>query len=228
MRKLPVVTGVFVAGALAVAACGGSSTPTVPAVTLPSVPPVNVPTLPPINLPSSLPSFEIPSSFVLPSFAIPSFNGDPDLAAKFPKTIGSATVSTPQTALYADVFASFGGDTETAQQFAAAMTSIGVNPATVSYGTASVDLTDTDTISAIRTPGYSANQFLAALPQISQMLSPENGAPSISTTTIAGKTVTVATDPDENVTYYFPSGDTVWTTDASDPSDLAAIFGAIQ
>jgi hypothetical protein len=231
MRKLPVVTGVFVAAALVVAACGGSSTPTVPAVNRPSLPAVNLPsslpTLPPINLPSSLPSFQIPSSFALPSFAIPSFNGDPDLAAKFPKTIGGATVSTPETALYADLFA-FGGNTESAQQFAAAMTSIGVNPATVSYGTASVDLNESDHIQAIRTPGYSGSQFLAALPQISQILSPQNGLPTISTTTIGGKTVTVATDADEITTYYYPSGDIVWTTDATDPSDLAAIFGAIQ
>ena len=233
MRKLSVVSGVFVAAALIVAACGGTASPTSPAVNIPTLAPVNVPSLPPVNLPSiaipslSLPSFQIPSSFALPSFAIPSFTGDPDLAAKFPKTIGGAEVSTPETALYADLFA-FGGNNETAQQFAAAMTSIGVNPATVSYGNATVDLNESDQIQAIRTPGYSANQFLAALPQLSQLLAPQNGVPTVSTTTIGGKTITVTTTPDEIVSYYYPSGDTVWTTDATDPSDLAAIFGAIQ
>lgn len=230
MRKLPVLSGVFVAASLVVAACSGTTTPTIQPINVPTLPPINLPTLPPINLPTlppiNLPSFPI-GSFALPSFAIPSFNGDPDLAAKFPTTIGSATVSTPQTALYSELFA-LGGNTESAQQFVAAMTSIGINPATVSYGSADVQLNDADSIVAIRTPGYSATQFLSALPQLSQILDPQNGVPAVSTTTIGGKTVTVTTTPDEIVTYYFPSGDTIWTTDATDPSDLTAIFTALQ
>ena len=226
MRKLPFVSGAVIAVALAVSACGGTAAPTVPAVVvpsiaIPSIPAIVVPTLP-VGVPT-LPS----GSFVLPSFAIPSFAGDPTLAAKFPTTVGGKPVSTPQTALYGSLF-QFTGGTYEAQQFAAAMTSIGVDPNTVSYGAATVELSETTNITAIRTPNYSAAQFLAALPQLTAIFSPDEPAPVIGQVSIAGKTITTATDADETTTYYYASGDTIWTTSASDPADLTAVFTAIQ
>jgi len=221
MRKLPVLSGAFVAAALVVAACTGTTTPTIPPVNIPSL------AVPSFAIPSiAIGSFAIPS-FAIPSFAIPSFTGDPTLAAKFPTTVGGKTVSPPQTALYASIFTAFGGSYDS-QRFVQAMTSIGIDPNTVSYGTATVDLTTTTVISAIRTPNFSAAQFLSELPQISALLQPDQPAPTVGQVTIAGKTVTTTTDADEKVTYYYPSGDTVWTTDATVPADLVAIFTAIQ
>src|SRR6476659_2714069 len=131
MRRLPVLSGVLAAAALSVAACGGTPA----ASSLPTIPPINVPTLPPINVPTIPPL----GSFTIPSFAIPSFAGDQELVAKFPKTINGQTVSPPESALHAEIFASFGG-AEEAAQFAQAMTTIGANPANVSYATADVTL----------------------------------------------------------------------------------------
>jgi len=216
MRKLPILSGALVGAALLVAACGGgSTTPTVPPVNVPSlaIPSFVIPTLPPV------PSIAIPTlpsgSFAIPSFAIPSFNGDPTLAASFPKTVGGQTVSQVQTALYAELFSAFGGgNSEDAQRFAQSMTAIGVDPNTVSYGSAHVQLADSDTITAIRAPGYPAAQ-------------PDQPAPIVGQVSIGGKTVTTFTDSDEKVTYYYPSGDTIWTTDSTNPTDLAAIFAAL-
>jgi len=229
MRKLPILSGALVGAALLVAACGGgSTTPTVPPVNVPSlaIPSFVIPTLPPV------PSIAIPTlpsgSFAIPSFAIPSFNGDPTLAASFPKTVGGQTVSQVQTALYAELFSAFGGgNSEDAQRFAQSMTAIGVDPNTVSYGSAHVQLADSDTITAIRAPGYPAAQFLAAVPQLEAILQPDQPAPIVGQVSIGGKTVTTFTDSDEKVTYYYPSGDTIWTTDSTNPTDLAAIFAAL-
>ena len=222
MRKLPVLSGALVGAALVVAACGGgSTTPTVPPVTIPSF------SIPSISIPSiSIPSFAIPS-FATGSFALPSFAGDPTLAAKFPTTVGGKAVTPPHTALYSSIFESFGGAYE-AQRFAAAMASIGVDPSTVSYGAAEVDLTDTTSITAIRTPNYSAAQFLTALPGLTAIFSPDEPAPTVGQVSIAGKTITTLTDASENTTYFYASGDTIWTTDATDPGDLTAVFTAIQ
>ena len=107
------------------------------------------------------------------------------------------------------------------------MAAIGVDPNTVSYGGAQVQLADADSITAIRAPGYPAAQFLAAIPQLLVILEPDKPAPTVGTVSIGGKTVTTFTDSSETVTYYYPSGDTIWTTDATNPADLAAIFTAL-
>ena len=239
MRKF-LVSGVFIAGALAAAACSGTTTPTVPPINVPTLPPVNVPTLPPINLPTLPPinlptlpplgSFAIPS-FAFPSFAIPSFNtnGDPDLAAKFPTTIGGQPVTNVQTFRLMDLFTSF-GETEAAQTFSQAMTALGVDPNTVTTGSGDATVNgNSDTITAFRAPGVSASQFLTALPQIAQALDPTQAQPTVGSANIGGKTVTTFTDPtDGSVTYYYPSGDIIWSAQSSDPADVAVILAALQ
>ncbi len=219
MRRLSAIAGVFVAATFAVAACGGS-TPATSGPALPTLPAGAVPTVPT----GAVPTIALPS---LPVGVLPSFNGDPTLAAKFPTTIGGKPVTPATTALYSSLFASFGGAYE-AQKFAAAMGSIGVDPNTVSYGAASVELSDTNTITAIRTPNYSAAQFLSALPGLTAIFSPDEPAPTVGQVSVGGKTVTTLTDSSETTTYYYASGDTIWTTDATDPADLTAIFTAIQ
>ena len=200
----------------------GPATPTVPAVVVPSlaipsfaIPSIAIPTLPPSG------------TFAIPSFAIPSFAGDPTLAAKFPTTVGGQPVGTPTTALYASIFQSFGGTYE-AQRFATAMTAIGVDPVRFRTELPPWSFRKRVRITAIRTPNYSAAQFLSALPQLTAILSPDEPAPVVGQVSIAGKTITTTTDTNEKTTYYYASGDTIWTTDATDPADLTAVFTAIQ
>jgi len=198
---------------------------------VPTLPPINVPTLPPINVPSlPIGSFAIPS-FAFPSFAIPSFNtnGDPDLAAKFPTTIAGQPVTNVQTFRLMDLFNAF-GQTEQSQTFAQAMVALGVDPNSVTTGSADSTVNGSDDrITAFRAPGVSASQFLSVLPQVAQALDPTQPQPVVGQTNIGGKTVTTFTDPqDGSITYYYPSGDTIWSTDATDPADVGVILSAIQ
>src|SRR3954451_5688539 len=106
MRRIPVISGVFVAAALTVAACGGtpsgSSLPTVPAINLPSgaIPSITIPTIPPLG------------SFAIPSFAFPSFDAhaDRDLEAKFPAQIGGQPVKNVQSVNFISFMQAFAGD----------------------------------------------------------------------------------------------------------------------
>jgi hypothetical protein len=234
MRKLHVVPGVLVAAALVVAACSGTTTPTIQPINVPTLPPINLPTLPPINLPTlppiNLPSFPIGSS-ALPSFAIPSFNtsGDPQLAAKFPTTIAGQPVTGVQTFRLMDLFNAF-GQTEQSQTFSQAMVALGVDPNTVTTGSAQATVNNNnDSIEAFRAPGVSASQFLSVLPQVAVALDPTQSQPTVGQTNIGGKTVTTFTDPtDGSITYYYPSGDIIWSTNATDPADVAVILAALQ
>jgi hypothetical protein len=226
MRKLPVVSGVFVAGALAVAACGGSN----PASTAPSIPP----------LPSfAVPSFAIPSfptgSFAIPSFAFPSFNAnaDPDLAARFPKTVAGQPVTNVVTYNFVELFTAFGGgDAESQaklQAFVQLLANNGINAATLSFGSADATVNDSDvTIQAFRTPGGNAATFISLWPQLAAIDQTNNTPPTAGSATVGGKTVTTFTDSDGNVTYVYPSGDVVWSLDSSDQAEADAVFSAIQ
>jgi hypothetical protein len=245
MRKLPVRSGVLLVAAMAfAAACGGGTAATnapvvslapvnVPSVSIPSIPPivlpsVNIPSIPPIVLPSGLSSFSIPS-FSIPSFSIPSFNSsaDPELAAKFPTTIGGSPVTNVQTFRLMDLFTAF-GESEQSQQFVQAMAASGIDANSVVTGTADATVNSSSVkLTAFRVPGVSASQFLSALPQIAQTLDPTHQQPTVGQQNIGGKTVTTFTDPNENVTYYYPSGDVIWSTDSSDPAAVATIMSAL-
>lgn len=243
--RIPVRSGLLFAVTLTVAAaCGGSTTPTtapvvslppvnIPSVNVPTLPPitipsVNVPSLPPISIPSGLSSFEIPS-FAIPSFAIPSFNAnaDPDLAAKFPTTIAGSPVTNVQTFRFIDLLIGFGQQAQ-AQQFQQTMQAAGVDANSITFGTADITVNSSSAnLEAIRAAGVPGNQFLSIIPALGQALNPEDQSPTVAQTSIGGKNVTTFTDADGNVTYFYPSGDIIWSTDASDPADVATILSAL-
>ncbi|HYI23337.1 MAG TPA: hypothetical protein VEX62_11975, partial [Candidatus Limnocylindrales bacterium] len=111
-------TGLVLAGLFAIA-CGGSPTVT------------GVPTIPPV------PSIAIPSG----SFQIPSFAPDPAVEAGFPAQIDGQPLTDMESANFMAVLQSFNFDPELINRFVAAMQGLGINPATVGFGsaTATVD-----------------------------------------------------------------------------------------
>jgi hypothetical protein len=227
MRKLPVVSVVLAGAALAVAACGGtaaSNVPTIPplpsGVTLPSLP-VAIPTL--------------PGSFAIPSNLFPSFdsNADPTLAAKFPTQVGGQPVTDIQTVNFISFFQAFSeGDayaTARLQAFVGLLGSNGIDASQLSFGSGRATVNgDSVEVQAFRTPGSDAAKFVGLWPQLSAIDNNGEAAPTIGTASVGGKNVTTFTTTDESVTYVYPSGDTVWSVDDSDPTVAAAVFQAIQ
>ena len=179
-------------------------------------------------------SFEIPS-FAIPSFAFPSFNtnADPELAAKFPTQVGGQPVTDVQTVNFMEFFSAFGGgdayEQARIQAFVQLLASAGIDASKLSFGNAKTTVNGNDVqIQAFRTPGGSAATFISLWPQLAAIDQTSNTPPTQGTANIGGKNVTTFTDSDGNVTYVYPSGDTVWSVDTSDQAEAAAVFQAIQ
>jgi hypothetical protein len=235
MHKLPVRSGLILAAVFAVAACGGSSTPTAPPVTVPSIAIPSI-AIPSFAIPSiAFPSFALPSglggSFVIPSFVIPSFNtnADPALAAMFPQTIGGEPVTSLQTYSYAEFLALLAsGDPTTAQAIQSTLTSAGADPTTLTLGTADAMVNNDDlNISAVHTPGVDATKILSIFPQLQQVSNPEASPPTVEQESIGGKSVAKVTDSTGGVTYAYPKNDVLWTFSASDDTEAATVLQAL-
>ena len=226
MPTLPIRSGILVAAMLAVAACGGTATPTVP--------PINVPS---IAIPSiAIPSIAIPTlpggSIAIPTFALPSFdtNADPALAARFPTQIAGQPVTDIQTVRFMDFLTLLGSsDPAQATAFTQAMASIGVDPRTLTEGTGMATVNDsTVPFEAIHTPGVDANRFIQVMPQLSVLFSPEDQPPTLGQATIGGKNVTTLTDPSTgDVSYLYANGDVVWSVNSSDQAEVEAVLAAL-
>jgi hypothetical protein len=156
MRRLPVLSGVFVAGALAVAACSGGT----PAAS-------SVPTVPPTVPPTSIPSIALPT---LPtgSFVIPSFVSDTDLDSRFPTTVNGKPVTHSPSASFLLFVQSLGGPDAQAniQAYVTLLQNNGINPATVTFGIGSVALGHAENFAAYHTPGVAAATLLSLYPQL--------------------------------------------------------------
>jgi hypothetical protein len=210
MRTVPVRYAALSALALALAACsGGVATPS------------GVPTLPPVNVPSIPP---LPSGLVMPSFSIPSFAADPVIDQTFPDEIAGQPVTDQSSANFLSVMQSFGMAPERIAEFVAGMQAIGVDPAGVGFGSGTVTLDDEDvTLQLIRFPGGNAGNALDALTRIDE---PEE-APTLTTETIGGKSVTVATNPDGDIEYFYINGDLAWLLDNAERSQVETIFAEL-
>jgi len=239
MRILPVRSGLLLAATLAVAACGGSSTPT-PVTGVPTVPPVNVPTVPPVNLPTvppipsipALGSFSLPSIPAFGSFSIPSFstNADPALAALFPTTIGGQPVTAAVTYSFNEFLTFLSqGDPTTAQQESAALTSAGINPTTVTFGSADVTLNGDDiTIGAAHTPGSNASNLATVFAQLSQLENPDESPPTVTQGNVGGKSVGKVTTAEGDVTYVYANNDVLWFIDGTtDDTEAGTVLQAL-
>jgi hypothetical protein len=165
-----------------------------------------------------------PGSFALPSFSIPSFAPDTTLEAAFPTAIDGQPVSEVESASFLAVLQAFGTEQTKIDAFVASMQAIGVDPAGVSFGSGSVTLDDeTVTINALRTPGGSAASAIQAL----IALDPPEVPPTITTETLGGKQVTVATLDDGEEEFYYASGELAWFLVSVDRAQAEVIFAAL-
>lgn len=222
-RRLLILPGtIALAGAIALGAC--TTTPVgsgLPSVAVPSI------VVPSIVLPSIVPgeSFTLPS-FDIPSFSIPSFNtsADPDLAAKFPKTIDGQPVTNVQTFRFMEILAAFQTPQAQIDQFVAFANQAGIDPNSITFGTAQCTVAgSTESIQAIRSPGGDANRFIQSLAAIAQA----TGSPiTLTPATVGGKNVQVA-DPGDSADYYYPNGDTAWFLSGVDETTAATILAAL-
>jgi hypothetical protein len=200
--------------ALVVACSSGTPAPTGAASSTATQPPTT--SLQPQPLPTG--------SFVLPSFSIPSFAPDTTLEAAFPTEIDGQPVSEVESASFLAVLQAFGTEQTKIDAFIASMQAVGVDPAGVSFGIGSVTLDDeTVSIQALRTPGGSASNAIQAL----IALDPPEIPPTITTETIGGKQVTVATLEDGEEEFYYASGELAWLLNSVDRAHAEVIFAAL-
>ena len=184
-------------------ACGGA-----PAGTgLPS----GIPTVPPVTLPPG-------------SFQIPSIQPDPVIDAAFPAQIDGQPLENKNSGSFLGFLQAFGMEAEKINAFVAAMQSIGVDPAAVGYGTATATVNDDQlSFQLIRFPGGNAGHGLDALVRIDEPDDP----PTLTTQSIGGKNVTVATDSDGDVEYYYVNGEWAWYLPDADAEQAAIVFAAL-
>ncbi|MBA3626437.1 MAG: hypothetical protein H0W60_01645 [Chloroflexi bacterium] len=106
----------------------------------------------------------------------------------------------------------------------AAMQSIGVDPAAVSFASATVMVGEESlSLQALHTPGGSAAYALDAL----VALDPPEVAPTTTTDTIGGKQATVATLEDGGQEFFYANGDLAWLLPGADTAQAEVIFAAL-
>ena len=182
------------------AACVSTSPPASTAPTAPSSAPTAPSTVGPTTAPTSAGSTDGAT------FSIPSFMPDTILEAAFPDQIDGQPVTDVTTAAFLAMMQSFDTPQEELDAFVAAMQSIGVNPTTISLGSAQATVGGDEVFfQALRVPGGSA---AAVIDQITR-LNPDD--PRVLTAgTLGGRPVTVATDSGGDVDYYYFNGEYAW------------------
>ena len=179
----------------------------------------------------ALPSFALPSiavpSIPLGSFVLPSFTPDTELEALFPTTIDGQPVEGVDSASFLAVLQAFADDAEDQARIAAfisGMQSIGVDPTRVAFASGEATVNDQSVqIQALRTPGGSA---AAAIDILVQLDAPDE-APTLTTATLGGKNVTVATTSDGDVDYYYVSGEIAWFLSSVETEEAEIILAAL-
>jgi hypothetical protein len=227
--------------ALALVGCGTSTTPgTSPGSTVGGgiTPPPGSGggiTPPPVggggtsNACSAFPTFNLQSPGPSPSFA-----QDTELLAKFPATIDGKPIQFVHAYPFLPFLCAFGtpGVDATGQVLAG----LGINLATMTFGSFDTALPYTVTVNALRVPGADANVLLQNLAAIYTPLGQEPETTPLTTATVAGKTVyfraTGTTFDSEGVEqetrdYWYPSGDTLWSVDGIVESQANTIFAAL-
>jgi hypothetical protein len=155
--------------------------------------------------------------------AVPTAPPDNDLLAHFPAQIDGVPVTDATSGSWVYTICSFGGQA-LLEQSAGDMA--GINFANMTFGSASATVEGEDvTLSAFRTPGTDANQFVQALAALAAQ-SGDLQPGELTASTVAGRTVFVHTDTDGTISYAFPSGDTLIFFDATE-SQAAKIIAAL-
>lgn len=194
------------------AACGSASptASTTGATTAPGTPgPTTAPTA--------------PGSTDGATFSTPSFVPDTTLEAAFPDQIDGQPLTRLSSMYFLSALQSGSTPQEDIDGFIAAMQSIGVNPASVSFGSAYATVGGADVyISALRVPGGSA---AAVVDQITR-LSGEDPPPTVTAGTLGGKQVSIVTDSAGGVDYYYFNGEYAWTL-YGDEAQAAVVLAAL-
>lgn len=203
-----------------VLACGGGASAT-PAPGAPGQPTTPAVAVPPAQLCAGQPTF----SLATPQ---PSFAQDNELNAKFPTTIDGQPVTGIQSGYYL-TFLCYLGNTEQVNRFAGSVP--GTNLAALSFGSARANVGGEDiSISAFRLPGGDANQIIQHFAEFAVAIGADPSSITGSTqtqATIGGKAAYIFTDEDGDVTYVYPSGDTVWSVSGSTEEQAGTVFAAL-
>jgi len=207
-----------------VLACGGGTSATLAPGQTPA--PVGQPTSPPVAVPPAEACAGQPTfSLATPQ---PSFAQDTELTAKFPTTIDGQPVRNAQSGYYL-TFLCYLGNSEQVTRFTQSIP--GTNLAQLSIGSAQATVGgESLTISAFRLPGGDANQIIQHFEEFAVAIGADPSSMAGSTrtqATIGGKAAYVFTDPDGDVTYVYPSGDTVWSVSGSTEEQAGTVFAAL-
>ena len=193
--------GLFAAGAMLIAACGGnaSATPTGAAATV-------APTTAPVQTEAPAPTDVAGSSDALPSFDLSSFHGDQNLESLLPKTLAGQPLTI--LSMTGDQFL---GQSSGSDQLGGAITALGKTPADLSVafgGNAAV------TVIAFRVKGVPADTLFTAF---------KNSQTDQFTTdsvSYGGKSVTKITPTDGQIAYIYTKDDTMFVVGAPGDTPL--------
>lgn len=175
--------------------------------------------LPSIALPSiALPSLAVPSG-LLPSIALPSLpSEDKDLEGRLPNSINGVTL----TKLSFKGVDFLTGDSDAAKDLNGVLTGLGKTPADLSIAVATDPTDQLDvSVGAFRIAGADA---AAVMNIFKTSIAKETPNAKVSDVSIGGKNVVELDNPDTSSgpTYFYPTGDTVFFAQTTDPALAAA------
>ena len=198
------------------AACVSTS----PAVSTGPPAPSTAPTAPSTPGPTAAPT--APGSTDGAPLSTPSFAPDPILEAAFPDQIDGQPVTDVTTAAFLAMMQSFDTPQEELDAFVAAMQSIGVNPTTISLGSAQATVGGDEVFfQALRVPGGSAAAVIDAITRANI-----DDPPVLTAGTLGGRPVTLATDSSGDVDYYYFNGEYAWLL-SMDEAQAAVVLAAL-
>lgn len=218
---------VALAVAFAVAACGGAASPSPSPAPSAPVAASSAPSAA-VSAPASAEASAAPSAAAsaepsavasaLASIPIPSLSADKNLEALLPTTFQGATLTKESIKLAAAETGASGAD------FQAIVTSLGVDPSTVSLAIA-IDITGKVKVTflAIRFPGADSGRLSAVLLQVAQ----KDG--TASQLSLGGKAVikSTSTSSSETATYFYVKNDTILGVSASSDSEAGAALAVL-
>jgi hypothetical protein len=160
-----------------------------------------------------------------PQLRTPELHGR-QLAGRFPTQIDGRPVTGVRTLLYMEFLLGFAPDK--ADEFRAAMSSVGIDANAMSAGTASATVGgETVRFVALRVPGGDANTIVENLVALGSVLDPDRAQSTLMQVSIGGKNVTKATDLDGDVTYVYATGDILWLMDDIEETRAAKILAVL-
>jgi hypothetical protein len=158
-------------------------------------------------------------------------NADPELAARFPKTIAGQPVTNLQTFNFVKLMAALGTPKATVDQFNTSTTAVSIDPGTITLGTAEVTVgTQSQEIQAFRSPGGDAIRLVRPLATVAQLagIGTAGTASPVALTpaSLGGKRVAIASSA-VLTQYYYPTGDTVFVLNSITSTAAATILAAL-